>query len=289
MNDSNPQLHPTAPANRADWTNLLRKLGVKPSRSMGQNFLVEPDVVRRIANVAGIAEGDHIVEIGPGLGILTRELLARGCRVTGVELDDQLARFLTYDLRDDDRFSLVRHDARHVDIGQLTGSRPYQVVANLPYSVATVIIRHFIESPNPPDQLTVMVQREVAERMTAPPPEMSLLGLATQFYTEAKLAFIVKPGSFAPPPKVESAVLTLRVHTEHRLDFIARDRMFSLATMAFQRRRKTITNGLSQGLDLPKDAVETALSQAEIDPMRRPQTLSVDEWMALALALPEES
>jgi 16S rRNA (adenine1518-N6/adenine1519-N6)-dimethyltransferase len=278
-----------APANRADWTNLLRKLGVKPSRSMGQNFLVEPDVVRRIANIAGIAEGDHIVEIGPGLGILTRELLARGCQVTGVELDDQLARYLTYELRDNDNFSLVRHDARHVDIQQLTGSNPYQVVANLPYSVATVIIRHFIESPNPPDRLTVMVQREVAERMTAAPPEMSLLGLATQFYTDAKLAFIVKPGSFAPAPKVESAVLTLRVLSEHRIDRHERERMFTLATMAFQRRRKTITNGLSQGLDLPKDAIEAALSRAEIDPMRRPQTLSVGEWIALASALPEES
>lgn len=286
MNETEINVKRRQPASRADWTNLLRRLGVKPSRSMGQNFLVEPEVVRRIADASSVKIGSRVVEIGPGLGILTRELLARGCRLTAVELDDELAQYLVDDLRDDEQFSLVRHDARSVDIGELTRNSTYQLVANLPYSMATVIIRHFVESSNPPTQLTVMVQREVAERMTASPPQMSLLGLATQFYTEAHLRFIVPPGSFLPPPKVESAVLTLEVRNHVSLDPHERERMFSFAAMAFQRKRKTIANGLSQGLGLEKGEIETFLSEAGIDHMRRPQTLSVNDWISLTQAIP---
>jgi 16S rRNA (adenine1518-N6/adenine1519-N6)-dimethyltransferase len=274
------------PATRSDWIALLRRLGVRPSRAMGQNFLVEPGIVHQIADVSGVRAGSRVVEIGPGLGILTRELLGRECIVTGVELDDDLATYLENDLRDDPRFDLVRKDARHVDVLDITGGQPYQVVANLPYSVATVIIRHFIESGNPPTRLTVMVQREVAERMTADPPGMSLLGLATRLYSEATIRFIVPPDSFLPPPKVESAVLTLDVRPETVLLPGERDRMFDLATMAFQRKRKTITNGLSQGLGIDKSSIETKLAEASIDPMRRPQALDLDDWIRLTRALP---
>lgn len=260
---------------------LLRRLGVKPSRAMGQNFLVEPRVVRDIADAANISDSSMIVEIGPGLGILTRELLRRGSTVTGVELDDQLASYLIQDLKDNPRFSLVRKDARHVDVTEMTGHRPYQVVANLPYSVATVIIRHFIESAHPPERLTVMVQREVAERMTATPPEMSLLGLATQLYTSAAIQFFVPASSFLPPPKVESAVLNLDVRSDSETTAEERDRFFELATMVFQRRRKTLANGLSQGLNRAKSEIETQLTSIDIDPMRRPQTLTLAEWLML--------
>lgn len=288
MNESTTLSSNSRPATRADWTNLLRTLGIKPSRSMGQNFLVEPDVVRHIADAAGVCAGSHVVEIGPGLGILTRELLARGCTVTGIELDDELARFLVRELRQEPRFSLVRHDARFVDVEGVTGTDPYRVVANLPYSVATVIIRHFVESPHPPVQLTVMVQREVAARMTAAPPDMSLLGLATQFSTEPEMNFIVKPAAFVPPPKVESAVMTLDVRTHLPLDQIEREWMFTLATHAFQRRRKTITNGLAQGLGREKPVIQAYLASAGIQPMRRPETLAVDDWVTLAQAIPEQ-
>jgi 16S rRNA (adenine1518-N6/adenine1519-N6)-dimethyltransferase len=274
------------PATRNDWIALLRRLGVKPSRAMGQNFLIEPEVVRRIADVSGVVASSRVVEIGPGLGILTRELLRRECSVTGVELDDELANYLSHELRDNPRFDLVRKDARHVDVLAITEGQPYQVVANLPYSMASVIIRHFIESGNPPTRLTVMVQREVAERMTADPPEMSLLGLATRLYTKATIQFIVPPDSFLPPPKVESAVLTLDVHPDTGMHETERDRMFDLATMAFQRKRKTIANGLSQGLGIDKASIETFLARADIDPMQRPQTLDLDDWIRLTRALP---
>lgn len=270
----------------SDWRRILRKHNIRPTRSMGQNFLVDPSVVVRIADVAGVGDDDLVLEIGPGMGILTRELLSRGARVTGVELDRDLAAFLTADLAAIDRFRLVERDARYVEIEQITGGEPYQVVANLPYSVATVIIRHFMESSTPPRRMTVMVQKEVAERMTAEPGAMSLLGLATYLYAEAQIAFIVPPDVFLPPPKVESAVVVLNVRDRLAGTSEQRDRMFELATMAFQRRRKTISNGLSMGLGMPKAELDVLLERVGIDPKRRPQTLGVGEWLSIARELP---
>lgn len=253
---------------------------------MSQNFLVEPSVVEAIAESAQIYHGGLVVEIGPGMGVLTRQLLNNGARVVGVELDRELAAFLRKDLRDYPEFSLVEHDARHVDVEAITGNQPYQVVANLPYSVATVVIRHFVESSNPPTKLTVMVQREVAERMTATPPRMSLLGLATQFYSDAEVAFVVPSEVFVPAPKVESAVVSMIVKKELALGPADRERMFQLATMAFQRKRKTIANGLSQGLDRAKSEVEELVGVAGVDAGLRPQALIVDDWIRLAKAIP---
>jgi 16S rRNA (adenine1518-N6/adenine1519-N6)-dimethyltransferase len=274
------------PRSAESWKKILRSRNIRPTRSMGQNFLVEPEVVEAIADVAGIAPGDVVIEIGPGMGILTRELLSRGAEVIGVELDRELAAFLREDLAGFDTFSLVERDARYVDIPEATGGRAYQVTANLPYSVATVIIRRFMESSTPPRRMTVMVQREVAERMTAEPPEMSLLGLATQLYAQAGIALYVPPGVFLPPPKVESAVVVLDARAELPGTDASRDRLFELATMAFQRKRKTISNGLAMGLDRPKADLDATFQSLGIDPMRRPQTLTVKEWLAIAEAIP---
>jgi len=274
------------PRQRRQWQAILRERGIRPTRSMGQNFLVEPSVVQRIASVAGVGEGDLVMEIGPGLGILTRELLSRGANVIAVELDAELKHFLEHDLAGCDRLTLVERDARYIEIDRYVGDRPYVVVANLPYSVATVIIRHFLESPCPPSALHIMVQREVAERMTAAPPDMSLLALACQLYTDPAIAFVVPPDVFLPPPKVESAVVSMRVLPERPLSGAQKDMLFALATLAFQRKRKTIANGLAQGLDRPKADVESLLVEANIEPMRRPETLTVDEWVLLATKMP---
>lgn len=270
----------------ADWQRILRKNNIRPTRSMGQNFLTDPSVVASIADIAGVGPGDLVLEVGPGMGILTREVLSRGATVVGIELDRDLATFLRNDLANVPAFSLVERDARYVEIGEITHARPYQVVANLPYSMATVIMRHFMESETPPTRMTVMVQREVAERMTAEPGELSLLGLATDLYAEAEIAFVVPPEVFLPPPKVESAVAVLEVRSHLRGTQELRDRMFELATMAFQRKRKTISNGLSMGLGRPKAELDQVFLDLGIDPMRRPQTLTVDEWLVIAEALP---
>ncbi|MBA2246863.1 MAG: ribosomal RNA small subunit methyltransferase A [Chloroflexia bacterium] len=265
---------------------ILRQQGIQPSRAMGQNFLVDPDIVQRIVVTADVRCDDLVVEIGPGMGILTRTLLRTGADVVAVELDRELKAFLDRDLGWHPALRLVERDARHADIAELVGDRPFQVVANLPYSVATVVIRHFMEAHTAPERMTVMVQREVAERMVATAPAMSLLALATQLHADARIAFFVPREVFIPPPQIESAVVHLAVRQDLPLTRADRDRMFVLATMAFQRKRKTISNGLSQGLDAPKQAIDERLRSIDIDPQRRPQTLEVAEWLRVAAALP---
>lgn len=268
------------------WAETLRRNRIRPTRSMGQNFLTSTEVVEEIVTIAGVQPGALVIEIGPGMGILTRQLLIAGARVVGVELDRELAGLLRSELGHLDSFWLVERDARYLDTADITGGEPYQVVANLPYSVATVIIRALMESPVPPTRMTVMVQKEVAERMTADPGDMSLLGLATALYAEAHIAMIVPPDVFLPPPKVDSAVVVLDARTTLPGTDATRDRMFELATMAFQRKRKTISNGLAQGLGIAKTELDALLEGAGIDSMRRPQTLSVDDWLRIAEALP---
>jgi 16S rRNA (adenine1518-N6/adenine1519-N6)-dimethyltransferase len=249
---------------------------------MGQNFLVDPQVVNDIVDVAQVQAGNEVVEIGPGLGILTRELLGRKAHVLAVELDRDLKSFLEKDLAAFPNLTLIERDARHVELGQYLGERAYQVVANLPYSTGTVIIRRFLELERPPTSMTVMVQREVAERMVATVPSMSLLSLATQMFSTPELAFIVPPDVFLPPPKVESAVVHLTPHQSPLASPIEREKVFELATMAFQRKRKTIINGVSQGLGLPKPEVDGLLSRAGIDVSLRPQALALESWIDLA-------
>lgn len=269
-----------------EWRALLRANRIKPSKSMGQNFLTETSVVEEIVDIAEIGEGDLVIEIGPGMGILSRQIISSGATLIGVELDRELATLLRKDLGDQEQFSLVEQDARYIDPEAITDGKSYQVVANLPYSVATVILRNLMESHHPPTRMTVMVQREVAERMTAEPGDMSLLGLATDLYADAEIAMIVPPEVFLPPPKVDSAVVRMDTRPKLRGTAVMRERMFELATMAFQRKRKTLSNGLSMGLDTPKSGMDELLSGIGIDPMRRPQTLSVDEWLQIAEALP---
>lgn len=269
-----------------EWKALLKQNRIKPTKSMGQNFLTETAVVEEIVEFAEIGQDDLVIEIGPGMGILSREILATGAQLTAVELDRELAALLRKELADQPNFTLVEQDARYIDSEELTAGKPYQVAANLPYSVATVILRNLMESKHPPTRMTVMVQKEVAERMTAEPGDMSLLGLATDLYADANIVMIVPPGVFTPPPKVESAVVRMDTRPELRGTHEQRERMFELATMAFQRKRKTLSNGLSMGLGRPKQELDALLARIQIDPMRRPQTLDVDEWLRIAEALP---
>jgi len=271
---------------RSQWEGVLRSRGIKPTRAMGQNFLVDPAVVARIVEAAGVSAGNQVVEIGPGLGILTRALLQRGASVLAVELDRELVAFLEHDLAGVDHLSVVERDARYVDIESILGTASYRVVANLPYSTGTVIVRHFLDMEHPPTSMTVMVQREVAERMVAIVPEMSLLSLAVQLMAQATIEFIVPPDAFTPPPKVDSAVVTLAVRPSPLADTPTRARLFEVATAAFQRKRKTMGNGLSQGLGLSKPEAERWLETAGVDPGLRPQAVSLSQWIAIARAAP---
>ena len=271
------------PATTEDWIQRLRAWGIRPSRSKGQNFLLDASVVEAIADASNVGPKDRVLEIGPGMGILTEELLERGASVTAVELDDSLAPRLAQHFHNEPRFRLVHDDATRVDPTTLfePGDR-YRIVANLPYSVATVIIRHFLESAHPPFELVVMVQKEVAERMTASQGDLSLLTLATRLYTDPEYLFTVHQDAFHPAPKVTSAVVRLRSRSEQLLQATDRDRLFGLATIAFQQKRKTLLNSLSRGLGIDKVDLEQQLSNAGLDASQRPQALSFDDWLCLA-------
>ena len=261
---------------------LLRELGLSPRKALGQHFLVSPGVLVRILDAADIAPGDAVVEVGPGLGVLTRGLVERGARVTAVELDDEMAAALARSFAAHDRVRIVHADARTVDLASLAApGEPYLVVANLPYYAATPIVRRFLEAEHPPRRLVVTVQREVARGMVATPGALGLLGLGVQFYGAPRIVATIRPGAFHPPPKVTSAVVRIDVHDEPLLPPSQREGFFALARAAFSAPRKQLRGGLSHALGRPADAVADLLRCGGVDPTRRPQTLALGEWAAL--------
>lgn len=262
------------------FRDLLAEIGVRPSKALGQNFLHDARIVARIADIADLDPADLVVEVGPGLGILTRELARRAGEVIAVELDARLAAHLRESLPADN-VRIVEGDILDLDLGDLVGGRPYHLVANLPYSVAAAVIEHVLESDQRPGRMVVMVQREVAERIVARPPEMSVLAVAVQFYAEPRIALRVGPGAFVPRPRVDSAVLRLDVKPEPPLSGADRSAFFTLVRAGFGQRRKRLANALADGLGVPKAAVEEQLEAAGVDPSRRAETLSVDEWIAV--------
>jgi 16S rRNA (adenine1518-N6/adenine1519-N6)-dimethyltransferase len=282
---------PTAnlPTSRRQWVALLAQLGIRPSKGLGQHFLYERGVVQRMVKAAGVGPTDTVLEIGPGLGILTSELLRKAEHVVAVELDPLLAGHLRGTFAGDDHLALVEGDALDLAIDDLIPpGQDFVVVANLPYSVGSAVLRHLLEHPRKPRRLTVMLQREVAERLCAAPPEMSVLSVATQFYADARIAFHVAPSVFIPPPSVESAVAILDVRPEPPLPPAAQPRFFRIVNAGFRQKRKQVANSLAAELDLPKPVVQAWLESVGVDPMRRAQTLSVEEWVALTRAAPPE-
>lgn len=266
----------------------MKSLGIRPNKGYGQNFLFERGLVERMVKAAGVVPADTVVEIGPGLGILTDELLRKAGRVISIELDRTLWPHLLRTFGNDPRFTLVEGDALAVDFGAvLPPDEPWVVVANLPYSAGTAIVRRLLELPHPPSRLTVMLQLEVAERLVASPPDMSVLGVATQFYADARIAFGVPPEVFIPPPTVDSAVAILDVKPQPPLPPAERERFFRIVNAGFRQKRKQVANSLAADLELPKETVSAWLEAVGIDPMRRAQTLTVEEWVALTRSAPE--
>lgn len=276
------------PGTRRGWLALMGKLGIRPNKGLGQNFLFERGIVQRMVKHAGVGPSDTVLEIGPGLGILTSELLRKAGRVVAVELDRYLAAHLRQAFSPAANFSLVEGDALKVDLDDvIAGDQPYLVVANLPYSAGTAVLRRLLEVPHPPKRITVMLQLEVAERLIAAPPDMSIVGVATQFFAVPRIAFKVDPSVFIPPPTVESAVVILEVRSEPVLPRDQHELFFKIVNAGFRHKRKQVANSLSAELDVPKDDVSAWLSNSGIDPMRRAQTLTVNEWVALTRAAPE--
>ena len=248
-------------------------------KSLGQNFLVDRYVPRRIVSRADVSADDVVVEVGAGRGVLTRELAARAGRVIAVEIDEDLADSLAREFADRQNVEVVVADAREMDLDSLVppGTR-YKLLGNLPYYAATPIVRRFLGVVHKPELMVVMVQREVARNMVAVPGDMGILSVAVQLYGRPRMLFPVPPRAFRPMPKVTSAVVRIDVYEKPAVDFDSEDQFFRLVKAGFSAPRKQVHNCLKLGLDLAAEEVAEMLDKAGIDPMRRPGTLSMPEW-----------
>lgn len=269
---------------------LLAKYGVAPSKGLGQCFLADRGVMRAIVAAAELTPQDAVLEIGPGLGLLTRMLAEVAGLVVAIELDGRMVSILEQELADLPNLRLVRGDVLETDLVSVLISATqqdeaalrYQVVANLPYYITSQAIRQFLEARVPPQRMVLMVQREVAERIIAGPGDMSLLALSVQLYGEPRLVRQIPASAFYPRPKVSSAVLRVDLYEEPVADTGVRERVFRLARAAFAQRRKQIHNSLSANLALGGNKVQALLRECGIDPRRRPQSLAIEEWLRLA-------
>lgn len=272
---------------------VLGRHGFHFSKSLGQNFLIDGSVLNRIAEGAELSEEDVVLEVGPGIGVLTQVLCERAGRVVAVEIDRGLLPVLDETLSEYSNVEVVLGDILRLDLPQLFeekfSGKQVKVVANLPYYITTPIIMNFFEKKLPVERIVVMVQKEVADRMQAVPSTKAYgtLSIAVQYYAEAKIVTTVSAGSFFPPPNVDSAVIALIRREKPAVAVKDEDLFFRVVKAAFAQRRKTLPNTLSSTMGVAKDLLREALAKAEIDPMRRGESLSLEEFGRLADAIGE--
>jgi 16S rRNA (adenine1518-N6/adenine1519-N6)-dimethyltransferase len=275
---------------------LLRQSRIRPDKALGQNFLTDRAILERIANAAGLTAHDIVLEIGAGTGALT-QLLARDARyVVAVELDGRLLPILEDALSEFENVALIQGDilalnpAVLIDDASRKLDAPdahYKVAANLPYYITSAVLRHLLEAARTPEVMIITVQQEVAKRLIARPGNMSVLAVSVQFYADPEILFRIRPGSFYPSPDVESAVVRLDVHPRPPLPREETDMFFRVVRAGFSQRRKQLHNSLSAGLGERISRYEAAdrLEEAGIDPRRRAQALSIEEWIRLTRTL----
>ena len=274
-----------------DVVGLLKQYGIRPSKGLGQHFLVSEEVLDEVVAASELGAEDVVLEVGPGLGLMTQRLAAACRAVVAVELDRRMVAILAERLAHLDNVHLVEEDILAIDPAATVAGRlgleagappPYKVVANLPYYITSAALRHLLDRPWRPTLLTVMVQREVAQRLVAGPGQMSLLAVSVQAYGRPEMVAQVPAGAFYPAPKVDSAVVRVRVYEEPLVPEALRQGFFRLVRAGFAQKRKMLANSLGAGLALGREPVEAALARAGIDPRRRAQTLSVADWLRLA-------
>ena len=262
---------------------ILQRFGLHMSKRLGQNFLIDAGIVQGIVDAADIQPGDKVLEIGPGIGTLTQALCEAKADVTCVELDKRLPEILSHTLEAYDNVRIIQGDILKVNISEIMGSGPFKVVANLPYYITTPIIMALLEKHLPITDIVVMVQKEVAQRMAANPGSKTYgaLSVAVQYYTIPKIALYVPPRSFMPPPEVDSVVVNCKVRPQPAVDLIDEKMFFRVVKAAFGQRRKTLNNALkSMGVD--KNTIADILTRAGIEPSRRGETLTMEEFAAIS-------
>jgi 16S rRNA (adenine1518-N6/adenine1519-N6)-dimethyltransferase len=269
---------------------LLRRYSLRPDKSLGQNFLIDPDALQRVVEAAGITPQNDVLEIGPGLGSLTRLLAQAARQVVAVELDAGLIPVLQETLAPFQNVQIVQCDILALDPARLmqtgpqpdSGWPPYQVVANIPYYITSAVIRHLLEASRQPQRMVLTVQREVGERICATPGGMSLLALSVQVYGAPALVGRIPAGAFYPAPQVDSAVVRIDLYPAPLIPAPLLRIFFRLAKAGFSQKRKNLRNALAGGMGWKVAQSEALLQSAGIDPRRRAETLSLGEWRQLS-------
>lgn len=271
-----------------DVPGLLRRHNLSPKKSLGQNFLVDPTALAGLVAAAELPADAVVLEIGPGLGSLTRYLARAARRVVAVELDQNLIPILETVLAGQGNVRLIHGDILKLNPQELDLPDGYVVAANIPYYITSAILRHLIEAAVRPSRLVLTIQREVAERICAAAGDHSLLSLSVQVYGEPRQLLHIPAGAFYPPPKVDSTTLRVDIYARPRIPAEQLDGFFRLAKAGFSQKRKTLRNALSAGLAWPAGRTGDLLTSAGIDPMRRAETLDLDDWARLTTQFLEE-
>ena len=257
----------------------LRRLDLRAKKGLGQHFLVDERVLRKLISAAELAPSDTVVEVGPGLGILTRELAKGAGRVIAVEVDTRMAAALQETLAPWPNVAIINTDVLESDPGSLLGfAAPYKVVGNLPYYIASAVLRHFLEAQIKPHLMVVTLQKEVAQAIVAPPGKMSLLSVSVQLYGKPAIVDYVPAQSFYPPPKVDSAIVRIDLYERPRVAVADEAKFFKVVRGGFSAPRKQLRNSLAQGLEMAPGEAAALLEEVGISQKRRAETLSLEEW-----------
>lgn len=264
---------------------LLGQFGLRAKKGLGQHFLVDGRVLKRIVAAAELTPEDTVIEVGPGLGILTQELVQGAGRVVAIEADGEMVSALRQLAARSPNLTVVHGDVMQNDPVSLLASpgaggvpASYKVVANIPYYITSAVLRHFLEASRQPTLMVVMVQKEVGKAIVAQPGDMSLLAVSIQFYGKPSIAARVPARSFYPPPKVDSVILRVDVYQKPPVDVPSSRAFFDTVRAGFSAPRKQLRNSLAHGLAIGTQTAADLLQRASIDPRRRAETLSVEEW-----------
>jgi len=261
--------------------NIFAKYKLKPNKLLGQNFLIDQNALTRIVKEGEITKDDTILEVGPGLGVLTKELVKAAGRVVAVEKDRELAEILKKELADFKNLEIAEGDILKTNLSDYNlKANNYKLIANIPYYLTSHLIRAFLEGESP-KEIILLIQKEVAERICAAPPKMSLLAVSVQFYADAAIIAPVSKNSFWPAPKVDSAIVKITPKDKNRPLANLAD-FFSIVHAGFSHPRKQLAGNLSQALKINRQEVENVLKSFSFDPKQRAETLSIEDWIRLS-------
>lgn len=274
--------------NKTELLEYLKSNGLWAKHGLGQNFLIDRDALEKIVHAADLTEKDLVVEVGPGLGTLTEELVKKAGKLAAVEIDDKLAKLLTLKFQESDvndaKLQIINSDILKINIPELVGAKNYKVIANIPYYITSKIIKLFLTTPNKPKSIVLLVQKEVAERICAQPGDMSILGLSVQVYGKPEIIDIVKKDSFFPSPAVDSAILKIS-NIGYTLPEMPEDVLFRTIKFGFASKRKTLVNNLSSGYHIDKKNTVDIIKSIGLLENVRAQELSLEQWVLLTKAI----